>query len=170
MKIIETNISYDLSGQISDHQSCIITNCQSWEDYISIFENYDGNASGFYNGSLNGRTLPNEVKIEFLEYDEYHLRCNMSRKQWSETKLAYRVEEPDVLGIPVMCGLQANQDRRSPCFGIINDGVPIGVVRYITGNVVNCDLWISNNTRWVHKEKRQENGKSEVAAIWIEDT
>lgn len=35
MKIIETNITYDIAGSIVDHQSRVISTCKNWDEYIS---------------------------------------------------------------------------------------------------------------------------------------
>lgn len=92
MQIIETNITYGHSETIKDHQSRIIK-VDSWEDYISLYNQYHGEPSGDYNGSLIGYTLPKNAHIYKLSYDDFHLQCELVL--WNndvETKLAYLVK------------------------------------------------------------------------------
>lgn len=167
MRIIETNISYYLDGNIADHQSRVINTCNNWNEYVFLFENYDGDAVGQYNSTMNGYVLPKFAIINKLTYDDFHLYCELNL--WNglkETKLSYRVNEPQPLDIPLICGLPSNKYLG---YTPNNNGVPIGKVNWILGETANCDIWISDKVRWCHKEKQMINGKPEITAIWIED-
>lgn len=167
MKIIETNISYDLAGNIKDHQSRVINTCNNWNEYVSLYENYDGEAVGQHNGTMNGYVLPKLATIKKLTHDDFHLQCEL--KLWNglkEMKLSYKIGEPQPLDIPLICGLPSNGYLGYPPN---NNGVPIGKVNWIIGETANCNIWISDKARWCHKEKQIINGKPEITAIWIED-
>mgnify|MGYP000883425902 CR=1 FL=1 len=94
MNVIETNLSCDNDWKIKDHQSRVLE-ISSWQNYINLFEYYDGIANGKDLKCLTpmyGSVMPNKAMIVGLEYDEFHLKCEL--KLWNnmnEIKLAYLV-------------------------------------------------------------------------------
>lgn len=92
-KIIETNISMK-DGQIYDHQSRIIE-ANSWNDYIQMYREYDGFAIDRFKtiSEMIGNSIPKDVEILNLKFDERHLSCDLKHKDgWSEKKLAYKCQ------------------------------------------------------------------------------
>jgi hypothetical protein len=75
LKVIETNIFYN-NDIVADHQSRLIE-VDSWDEYISLYNNYNGEPTGEYKGNLMGYTLPKNAHIDSLTYDKFHLRCNL---------------------------------------------------------------------------------------------
>ena len=72
-------------GTIENHQSRIIE-ADSWKDYCKSFEEYNGDSIEFkILTSMTGETIPKGENIYNLEYDDYHLSCNVSGMK----KLAY---------------------------------------------------------------------------------
>lgn len=91
VKIIETNLSISNSGAIKDHQSRIIE-VNSWKDYCKAFDEYDGNAIDFKSlTSIIGNSIPKEVKLYYLQYDDFHLSCNIWNGIYKTKKLAYLI-------------------------------------------------------------------------------
>lgn len=91
VKVIEINLSMK-DGDISDYQSRVVE-VNSWEDYCKAFKEYDGTAIGWFNSitSMVGNSIPKDVKILNLTYDDYHLTCDFKHKDgWLEKKLSYR--------------------------------------------------------------------------------
>lgn len=93
VEIIETNLSYDNNGQLQDHQSRIVE-ANSWKEYVSIYENYDGNYVDKFKvkTQLLGYSIPRMVKIMNLKYNDFHLSCDLIL--WNgqnEGKLAYLI-------------------------------------------------------------------------------
>lgn len=86
--IIETNILMK-GDSVIDFQSRTL-NASSWDEYVNLFLNYNGEACGNFCGSMNGYTLHANEKVENVKYDEYHLKCNLIGKM-REIKLAYLV-------------------------------------------------------------------------------
>lgn len=76
IQIIETNISYDEYGRVQDFQSRVIK-YESWEVFVKLFENYKGKSCGYCEGTMVGNILPKLAKINSLEYDDFHLVCNL---------------------------------------------------------------------------------------------
>ena len=70
--VIETNYSPDNNS----FQSRLIY-CDSWEEYISFFTNYDKKATRTLAGTLLGSSLPHNVTIENLQYDDEYLSCDI---------------------------------------------------------------------------------------------
>lgn len=68
VRIIETTVN------MKDHQARVIA-YNSWEEYCKLYENYNGQASEFINGTLLGVSLPKLANISQLEYDNFHLQC-----------------------------------------------------------------------------------------------
>lgn len=95
VKIIETNISYK-DNEIADHQSRVIE-VDEWDFYTRIFDEYNPNLYPIQFESIIGNVwggcVPKHAKITHLEYDDYHLKCDMRLYNgFRQTKLAYRVE------------------------------------------------------------------------------
>lgn len=91
IKVIETNLSIQ-NGEISDYQSRVIE-VNSWEDYCKAFKEYNGVAIGWFNSITNmvGNSIPQNVEILNLTYDDYHLTCDFKQKNgWLKKKLSYR--------------------------------------------------------------------------------
>lgn len=92
-KIIETNLSMK-DGQVYDHQSRIIE-AESWDEYIKMYEEYDGFATDRFKAlsDMIGNSIPKDVEILNLKYDEKHLSCDLKHKDgWIEKKLAYKCQ------------------------------------------------------------------------------
>ena len=94
VKIIETNMSIDIYGNIRDHQSRVIE-FDSWKEYCKIYIDYD---SKMYPKevksltSLKGKSVPKNAKIENLEYDDFHLKCDIIKFNGiKDIKLAYLI-------------------------------------------------------------------------------
>lgn len=91
VKVIETNISMK-NGDIFDHQSRVVE-VNSWEDYCKAFEEYDGSAIGWFNSitSIVGNSIPKDVKILNLTYNDHNLTCEFKyRDGWIVKKLSYK--------------------------------------------------------------------------------
>lgn len=94
MKVIETNISY-ANNIFGDHQSRIIE-VDNWNEYISLFTDYDGEALGNYKpifGNMVGCVIPKMATLLNLKYDDFHLSCDI--KKWNNDfgkKLAYLIK------------------------------------------------------------------------------
>ena len=105
MKIVETNITH-ADGEIYDHQSRVLE-IPSWEDYCSLFENYDGDAirdedlrKGYKYKTLlpvnlMGIIMPKGATINSLHFDDYHLMCKFTTcvSVIQQYKLAYLVDK-----------------------------------------------------------------------------
>lgn len=94
MKVIETNLFYDISN-IKDHQSRVIR-VTDWEDYVKQFVEYNGSAVGRNTisifGSLRGATIPERAKISNLTFDNTHLMCDVELHSGRKNKkLAYLI-------------------------------------------------------------------------------
>ena len=89
VKIIETNLSMK-DMIVIDHQNRVVK-ASSWEDYCNAFKNYSGDAVIFQSlTSLSGSTIPREVDIYNLEYDDVHLSCDVIKTgRYTTKKLAY---------------------------------------------------------------------------------
>ena len=90
-KIIETNISMK-DGQVYDHQSRVVE-ADSWDEYIEMYEEYDGSPIDRFKAisEMIGNSIPKDVEILNLKYDEKHLTCDFKYKDgWIEKKLAYK--------------------------------------------------------------------------------
>ena len=90
-KIIETNISMK-DGQVYDHQSRVVE-ADSWDEYIEMYEEYDGSPIDRFKSisGMIGNSIPKDVEILNLKYDEKHLTCDFKHKDgWIEKKLAYK--------------------------------------------------------------------------------
>ena len=90
-KIIETNISMK-DGQVYDHQSRVVE-ADSWDEYIEMYEEYDGSPIDRFKAisEMIGNSIPKDVEILNLKYDEKHLTCGFKHKDgWIEKKLAYK--------------------------------------------------------------------------------
>lgn len=93
VKVIETNLSMSNSGVIKDHQNRIVE-VNSWKDYCKAFDEYDGNAIEFKSlTGMIGNTIPKEVKLYCLKYDEFHLSCNIWNGMFGTKKLTYLIDE-----------------------------------------------------------------------------
>lgn len=92
MKIIETNICYDEDRYMKDHQSRIVE-VPTWEEYVSIFDHYDGTGKGKeFKSSMYGYVLLNNRQLMNLKYDDHHLSCQLiAPNGMREMKLAYLV-------------------------------------------------------------------------------
>lgn len=90
-KIIETNISMK-DGQVYDHQSRVVE-ADSWDEYIEMYKEYDGSPIDRFKAisEMIGNSIPKDVEILNLKYDEKHLTCDFKHKDgWIEKKLAYK--------------------------------------------------------------------------------
>lgn len=90
-KIIETNISMK-DGQVCDHQSRVVE-ADSWDEYIEMYKEYDGSPIDRFKAisEMIGNSIPKDVEILNLKYDEKHLTCDFKHKDgWIEKKLAYK--------------------------------------------------------------------------------
>ena len=90
-KIIETNISMK-DGQVYDHQSRVVE-ADSWDEYTEMYEEYDGSPIDRFKAisEMIGNSIPKDVEILNLKYDEKHLTCDFKHKDgWIEKKLAYK--------------------------------------------------------------------------------
>ena len=90
-KIIETNISMK-DGQVYDHQSRVVE-ADSWDEYTEMYEEYDDSPIDRFKASseMIGNSIPKDVEILNLKYDEKHLTCDFKHKDgWIEKKLAYK--------------------------------------------------------------------------------
>lgn len=84
----------DNSGAIKDHQSRIVE-VNSWEQYCKAFDEYDGNAVEFKSlTNMIGSTIPREVKLCSIKYDDHHLSCDIWKGMFETKKLAYLIDEP----------------------------------------------------------------------------
>lgn len=75
--VIETNLSMD-GDKVADHQSRVIE-VPSWEEYCAMYENYNGQACtiGKSLTYLSGNNINSHRIIENLNYDDFHLSCDM---------------------------------------------------------------------------------------------
>lgn len=75
--VIETNLSMN-GDKIADHQSRVIE-VPSWEEYCAMYENYDGQACSIGKSltQMIGNSINAHRIIENLEYDGFHLSCDM---------------------------------------------------------------------------------------------
>lgn len=75
--VIETNLSMN-GDKIADHQSRVIE-VPSWEEYCAMYETYNGQACNIGKSLTNsiGNNINSNRIIENLEYDDFHLSCNM---------------------------------------------------------------------------------------------
>lgn len=75
--IIETNLSMK-NDVIMDFQSRVIE-VPSWEEYCAMYENYSGQACNIGKSitQLCGNNINSHRIIENLEYDDFHLSCDM---------------------------------------------------------------------------------------------
>lgn len=90
-KVIETNISMK-DDMVFDHQSRVIE-VDSWDNYCTTFKEYDGMAINCFKvlTTLVGNSIPKDVEILNLHYDNHHLTCDFKHKDgWIKKKLAYR--------------------------------------------------------------------------------
>ena len=92
-KIIETNISMK-DGQVYDHQSRVVE-ADSWDEYTRMYEEYDGSPIDRFKAisEMIGNSIPKDVEILNLKYDEKHLTCDFKHKDGCiEKKLAYKCQ------------------------------------------------------------------------------
>ena len=62
---------------VMDHQNRVVE-ASSWEDYCNAFENYNGDTVEFKSlTSMFGSTIPREVGVYNLKYDDFHLSCDV---------------------------------------------------------------------------------------------
>jgi len=90
VKIIETNLALDESGEIVDHQSRVIE-MDSWDSYINEIKNMESVYRHSILGSLHGVTLLKHARIENLLHDDYHLSCDVYNRFNTAKKLAYLI-------------------------------------------------------------------------------
>lgn len=91
IKVIETNLSMK-DDKVFDHQSRVVE-VDSWEDYIKIFTEYEGRVVDIFKSIIEmvGNSIPKDVEILNLKYDDYHLTCDLKHKDgWIEKKLSYK--------------------------------------------------------------------------------
>lgn len=89
IKVIETNLSLNKTETIKDHQSRVVE-VNSWEDYCKAFEEYDGKPVEFKSiTNMTGNSIPREMAVLNLEYDDFHLSCDVWDGLYMTKKLAY---------------------------------------------------------------------------------
>lgn len=92
IKVIETNLSLDGKGIIKDHQNRVVE-VNSWEDYCKAFNDYCGKPVEFKSLThMIGNSIPKEVVLSNLKYDEFHLSCDIWNGMFKTKKLAYIYE------------------------------------------------------------------------------
>jgi hypothetical protein len=94
VNIIETNISMK-DNKLMDHQSRVLV-VPSWQEYVSLFTDYDGKANGrdykTLHNDLMGCVMPNTATINELKYDDFHLTCHFNLfNGMEETKLGFLI-------------------------------------------------------------------------------
>lgn len=90
MLIIETNISYENGKrEIEDHQSRIIE-VDSWDEYVNTYVNKE---SKLYNGTMSGYNFSIMSTVLNLEFDEFHLTCDIDNGFVINKKLAYKIQD-----------------------------------------------------------------------------
>lgn len=93
VKIIETNLSVDGENNIKDHQARWVL-IDDWRDYCKKYQNYSGRR--VYYGvasSMPGVDIPADAKITNLQFDEYHLSCDIYHLDHFVTKrFAYKLD------------------------------------------------------------------------------
>lgn len=92
VKIIETNLSVDGENNIKDHQARWIL-INDWKDYCKKYQNYSGRRV-YYSiaSSMPGVDIPADAEITNLQFDEYHLSCDIQHRNHFITKrLTYNV-------------------------------------------------------------------------------
>lgn len=82
-------------GKLMDHQSRVLE-VPSWQEYVSLFTEYNGKANGrdykTLHNDLLGCVMPNDAIINELKYDHFHLTCNFNLYDgMEETKLAFLI-------------------------------------------------------------------------------
>lgn len=78
-------------GQIQDHQARIVET-ESWDVYVESFRNYDGRSVEFKSlTSMIGNSINRELHLYNLEYDDFHLSCNLSNAMFETKHLAYLI-------------------------------------------------------------------------------
>ena len=87
MLVIETNISYGYGEKIVDHQSRVIK-VNSWEEYVATYEN---NSPEKYTGTMFGHNFPSTCRVSNLQYDDFHLSCDIYGR-FTSKKLAYKLQ------------------------------------------------------------------------------
>jgi len=90
IKVIETNLSMYTKHTIKDFQSRVIE-VDSWDEYIQEIKDAKMVIRNPVFGSLYGTTIPHDVKVENLTYDDFHLDCDVIRSGMRTKKLAYKV-------------------------------------------------------------------------------
>jgi len=90
IKIIETNLLINLVGEIKDHQARVIE-VESWEEYIQEIKDVKSVSRNCFIGILHGTTIPREVGVENLVYDDDHLSYYIINEYGIPSKkLAYK--------------------------------------------------------------------------------
>jgi len=91
IKVIETNMSVNLDGEIKDHQSRVIE-VESWGSYIQEIMNEKSAERRSVIGNLHGKTIPSNATVYDLEHDDFHLSYVLYNKFgiWAK-KFAYKV-------------------------------------------------------------------------------
>lgn len=90
-KVIETNL-YIEKDEIKDFQSRIIE-VDSWEDFINEVREGKTVIRNSILGNLHGSTIPRAFKVINLEYDDFHLSCDVYNYLRQRTKkLVYLIE------------------------------------------------------------------------------
>lgn len=91
INVIESNLSISKDRFIVDFQSRVIE-VGSWEEYIKCFEEYNGLAVDGFKAVTNmiGNSIPKNIEIVNLNYDERHLSCEIHKDDFINYKLSYR--------------------------------------------------------------------------------
>lgn len=93
VKIIETNLSVDGENNIKDHQARWVV-IRDWKDYCKKYQFYDGNRVCYgIESSMPGVDIPANVEITNLQFDGYHLSCDIHHRGHFATKrFAYNMD------------------------------------------------------------------------------
>ncbi|MEL3959506.1 hypothetical protein NST17_20350 [Caldifermentibacillus hisashii] len=93
VKVIETNLSLQVNNDIIDHQSRVIE-VDSWESYVNEIKECKTVTRNSIIGNLHGTTLPRESRVDNLQYDDFHLQCDVYNYAGMRTKkLVYLIKE-----------------------------------------------------------------------------
>jgi hypothetical protein len=85
VRVIETNLSLNDTGEIVDHQSRVIE-VESWETFINEIQEAKTVIRPSVIGNLHGTSIPIQSNVEDIMYDDFHLSCNIYNHRGIKTK------------------------------------------------------------------------------------
>lgn len=89
--VIETNI-LEKDGAMVDHQSRVI-DVKNWNDFIKEIKSAKCVVRHSYLGRLLGNTIPENAKVSWTMFDDFHGSCTVETYNGRITKkLFYRVK------------------------------------------------------------------------------